>query len=244
MTRQQRLKRAAVIFLMGFLAAVAFGIGNVSGDTLSLRPSGPERERVESGPQPDALQLKEPVITKFEGSGDERQLFLVARKSCLAAFQNTGFASMPLVSKTGGNGNWILLAGLSSSNAAGPGGVVPVLKAKPDGSAPADWYYTLDMYIIPSNRWSIRASLGFDSADIHDALTVSAQNLDPLHIGVAIAYDYGARNPLVLDLDYGRLPLDGHGAANHPIPEKLDRTPTGDTSSDTWVVSACLNIQF
>lgn len=244
MTRHGGLTCAALILILGCFAALAPGIGHASGDNLPLHAAKPDQQRLEIGRVPETLRLKGTVQAQSGDMAGERKLFLVTRRSSLTAFQHIGSSTLPLVGKAGGNGNWFLLAGLSPTIAEGAGNEGPVSIGRSDGNALSDLYYTVEMYIIPSNRWSIRASLGFDSADIHDASIIPAQNLDPIHFGVAIAYDYGAQNPVVLDLGYARSSLEGRTASGRAGSGSPDLAQTGDDSSDAWVVSACLNIQF
>ena len=244
MIRQHGIKYSTFISLVGCIAAMVSWVDSAAGDRLLLSHTVPKIERFESHHNSGELELKNVAEVKSKNTFDASGLLLVTKRSCLATFRNIEFPTAPLLGKAGEDGDWVLLAGVSWNKANGFGKEGPILFDTADGHGLVNWYYTVEMLFIPRDRWSIRASLAFDSADIHDTLVVPTQKLDPLHIGVAIAFDYGAQNPMVLDLGYSRLPLEGRVPTTLSGSEKLDQTQPAKALSETWIVSACLNIQF
>lgn len=171
-------------------------------------------------------------------SPDGKQLF------CLAPNQNAAFPAVSLLERTDDDGDWVLLAGLSWNQSDGPGTNETILAGWTEDSGLITWSYTFEMLFIPRDDWSVRASMSFHSAEIHDAVTNLSQRIDPLRIGVAISYGNGGDNPVILDLGYGRMPQEGRGPAfqsdwNNPVQSKA-----GEAQTDPWIFSACLNIQF
>ena len=77
-----------------------------------------------------------------------------------------------------------------------------------------------------------------------DAQNLSAKRLDPMHIGVSLAFDYATRNQVVLDLGYGRSTLGGYlpfMLADSPLSIHPSDKPD---VSDVQIVTARLSIQF
>jgi hypothetical protein len=108
-----------------------------------------------------------------------------------------------------------------------------------EGQEPANWYFTVEMLFIPKGPWRFRASLAIDADELHDTLATPSPNFNPLQIGVAIDFDHDEKSPLVLNLGYGRMPLEGRVLSVQPkgvSPEKV--------LTETQVFSACLNIQW
>jgi hypothetical protein len=244
MIRQHVLKYSTIISLVGCIAAAVSWVDSAAGDRLFFSHTVPKTERFESHHNSDELRFQKAAEVKSKNAIDATELFLVTKRSCLTTFRNIEFPTAPLLGTAGQDGDWVLLAGVSWNKANGFGKEEPILIDTADGHGLVNWYYTVEMLFIPRDRWSIRASLAFDSADIHDTLVVPTQKLDPLHIGVAIAFDYGARKPMVLGLGYGRLPLEGRVPTTLSGSEKPDQTQSAKALSETWIVSACLNIQF
>ena len=244
MIRRYSLNYSIVIFVVGCIAAMMDWADSVSADRLLLNPAVPGIERIESNRLSGVLRLKKAGEAHSRRTNDVTEFLLVTKQACLTTFRNIGFPATPLLGKAGENGDWVFLAGVSSNKADGLGKEGPLLIETANGLGPADWYYTIEMLIIPRDNWSIRASLAFDSADIHGALVVPSQRLDPLHIGVAISFDYGSRSPMVLDLGYGRLPMERRVPSIVSASDKPDQAQSAEADSGNWVVSACLNIQF
>jgi hypothetical protein len=244
MKRRPGLKYSTIVCAVGCIAATVFWAGKVSADRLYLSPSRPKIERFENRLHSGEIRFDGSAGVQSGDTIDVAEFLLVTQPSCLTTFQNTRIFSAPLIGKAGADGDWVFLAGVRSKMPAEFGRKGPMLHETEDDPGPADWYYTVEMLFIPRDNWNIRASLAFDSDDIREALVVPSQRLDPLHLGVAISYDYGSRSPIILDLGYGRLPVERRDSGNLIGSEKPDQAQPGEAHSETWVVSACLNIQF
>jgi hypothetical protein len=241
---QRALNYSTFISVVGCIAAMMSWADSAAGGTQFLSLSPPMLNRNESRHLSGDLRFRKAGEVKSKHTIDPTEHLLVANQSCLATLRNSEFSSAPLLGKAGKDGDWVLLAGVSMIKATGVGKVEPILTETTDGYGLANWYYTVEMLFIPRDRWRIRASLAFDYADIHDALVVPSPKLDPLHFGVAISFYNGTQSPMVLDLGYGRLQSDGRVPAIRSGSGKPDQGQLGDVLSETWVVSACLNIQF
>jgi len=249
MTRQHGISYWTVITLIGFIMAVMGYQGIAAAERLSVSPSEQMRERRDGDHLSDELGLKKGVELKPRHAIDlagfsTQELLLVTNQSCLASFRNIPFATAPLFGEVAEDGDWVLLAGVGWNKRNGFGSTGPVLIETADGHGLAKWYYTVQMLFIPKDHWSIRASLAFDSTDVYDSFVTPSQRFNPLQIGVAISFDYGAEGPMILDLGYGRLPLEGRVHSLQSISVRPDQAHPGEVLSESWIVSACLNIQF
>lgn len=238
-----------MIAMVGFFAAVLSCAGIVSAESLSVSPSMPINERLDGNLPSDELRLKKGIELKSKHTIDltgfsDKELFLDTHQSCLASFRNIPFSTAPLFGEAAEDGDWVLLAGVgwNKNNAFGTKG--PVLIETADGHGLVNWYYTVEMLFIPKDHWSVRASLAFDSADVYDSLVTSSQRFNPLQIGVAISFDYGAEGPMILDLGYGRLSPGGRVLSPPSGSIKPEQAQPDEVLSEAWIFSACLNIQF
>jgi hypothetical protein len=163
---------------------------------------------------------------------------LVTRQSCRVSLENTPLSAIPVLGGGDRHGEWVLLAGVGWSKDSAFGANGPVLIETREGWEPANWYFTVEMLFIPEGRWNVRASLAIDGEELHDAITAPDPQLNPLHIGVAIAFDHGDKSSLVLNLGYGRSPSEGRIFSVQP-----DGGPD-HMLAETRIFSACLNIQW
>ena len=224
------------------LATMVLGTGAAiaSGPSVALPP--PTIEHVdgglERGPQSEPQGFVAPQAPATGSGLSDTELLLVTRRSCRLPSQVAPLSAIPLV---GGDrdGEWILLAGLGWSKDSGYGANGPVMIETEGQLSPVNWYFTVEMLFVPQGQWNFRASLAIDGQDLHDAIATSEPQLKPLHIGVAISFDSGDKSPLVLNLGYGRSPLEGRllsvpsdGARPEPV------------LAETRIFSACLNIQW
>ncbi len=249
MSRQQGISYSTMAAMAGIIAALLFYAGIASAERLSVGPSIQMNGRLDGNLFLDGLRLKKGIapgseltIHRTGISAGER--LLVGNQSCLASFWNIPFSTAPLFGEVGEDGDWVLLAGVGWNKNNGFGLKGPALIETPDGHEPVNWYYTVEMLFIPKDHWGVRASLAFDSADVYDSFAAPSQRFNPLQIGVAISFDYGAERPMILDLGYGRLPLEGRVVSLQSNSVNPDQAPAGKVLSETWIVSACLNIQF
>jgi hypothetical protein len=233
-----------IVFLaIGFIAAVTPFMGAALGSEIQTTLSAPRIESVDGG-RNYGLQQKQPVAADAQppAAGDglpETDLMLVTRQSCRVSFGNTPLSAIPVLGGGDRNGEWVLLSGVGWNKDSGFGAKGPVLIETRQGREPANWYFTVEMLFIPEGRWNIRASLAIDGEELHDAIAAPDPQLNPLHIGVAIAFDYGDKSPLVLNLGYGRLPLEGRILS---VPSDGGRAD--QVLAETRIFSACLNIQW
>jgi hypothetical protein len=232
-----------VILAVGFIAAMTFGTGAAFGSDMHATVSAPAIVSVDGGhghgrqlkPQ-EASDAGTPAI----GSGPpETDLMLVTGQSCSLSLGNTPLAAVPVLGGGARHGEWVLLAGVGWNKDSGFGAKGPVMIETQEGREPANWFFTVEMLFIPEGRWNVRASLAIDGEELHDAITAPDLQLNPLRIGIAIAFDQGRESPLVLNLGYGRMPAEGRILSLHPDGGQPDHV-----LAETRVFSACLNIQF
>jgi hypothetical protein len=231
------------ILAVGFMAALTLRTDAAFGSEMRATVPAPVIESVD-GAHNRGLQLQ-PLETAdarplANGTGPpETDLMLVTRQSCNTSLGDTPLSAIPVLGGGDRRGEWVLLAGVGWDKKRGFGAMGPVMIETPEGREPAYWFFTVEMLFIPEGRWNVRASLAIDGEDLHDAMTATDTQLNPLRIGVAIAFDHGGKSPLVLDLGYGRLPLEGRILSVSPDGGQPDHV-----LSETRVFSACLNIQF
>jgi hypothetical protein len=243
MVKQHCLSYIIIILSVGFAATATTCIGPAFGGGPPDTLSAPMIESID-GKQTRGLQLKQPGAVDVQspeagGAPPETGLLLVTGQSCRALIQNTPLSALPLLGGGDRNGDWVLLAGLGWNKDSGFGAKGPVLIETGGRLEPVNWYFTVEMLFVPEGRWSVRASLAIDGEELHDALAAPDPQLNPLHIGVAIGFDSGDNSPLVLELGYGRLPLEGRVLSVRP-----DGVQPDQVLSETRIFSACLNIQF
>lgn len=244
MVKQHGLSFCIVILSVGFVATVMTCIGAAFGGGMPPALSTSGIESFDDG-RTRGLRLKPPAamdaqLPEAGGGPPKTGLLLVTRQSCRAPLQNTPLSAIPLHGGGGDrNGDWVLLAGLGWNKDNGFGAKGPVMIETEEGVEPANWYFTVEMLFIPEGRWNVRASLAIDGEALHDAIAASDPELNPLHIGVAIGFDTGDKNPLVLQLGYGRWPLEGRVLSVRP-----DGAQPDQVLAETRIFSACLNIQF
>jgi hypothetical protein len=244
MSKPHSISHCIIIMLVGFVAAMTFHLGTASGEQGAETLSAPTIEPVGSLHRNGALRLKQPdardsMSLTAGGASSETELMLVSGQSCGLPLQHTPLSAIPLVGKGSEDGEWVLLAGLGWNKDTGFGAKGPILIETPAGQEPANWYFTVEMLFIPKGWWHLRASMAIDADELHDALAAPAPKFNPLHIGVAIDFDHGDKSPLVLNLAYGRIPLEGRVLSVQP-----DRARPDEVLAETRVFSACLNIQW
>lgn len=232
-----------VILAVGFIVALTFGTGAALGSDMHATVSAPTIESVDGG-HSHGLQLKPPealdAAPPANGGGPpETDLMLVTGQSCRLSLGNTPLAAVPVLGGGVRRGEWVLLAGMGWDKDSGFGAKGPVMIETQEGREPANWFFTVEMLFIPEGRWNVRASLAIDGEELHDAITAPDLQLNPLRIGIAIAFDQGRDSPLVLNLGYGRMPVEGRILSLHPDGGQPDHV-----LAETRVFSACLNIQF
>ncbi len=249
MTRQHGISYRTMITMIGIIAAVVSYVEIASAERLSVNPSAQMNDQLGGNHFSGRLRLKNGIELQTKHTIDltgfsTKEILLVADQSCPASFRNIPFSTVPLFGEIAEDGDWVLLTGVgwNKHNGIGPKG--PVLIETTDGQGLANWYYTVEMLFIPIDHWSVRASLAFDAAEVYDGIVTPSQRFNPLQIGVAISFDYGAERPMILDLGYGRLPLEGRVLSIQSSSGKPDEAQPDDLLSKTWIVSACLNIQF
>lgn len=243
MVKQHDLSYIIIILSVGFVATVMACIGSAFGSEPPDTVSGPMIESF-GGEQIRGLQLKQPgaanpQLPEAGSAPPETGLLLVTGQSCRTLIHNTPLSALPLLGAGDRNGDWVLLAGLGWNKDSGFGARGPVLIETGGRLEPANWYFTVEMLFVPEGRWSVRTSLAIDGEELHDALAAPDPQLNPLHIGVAIGFDSGDNSPLVLELGYGRLPLEGRVFSVRP-----DGAQPDQVLSETRIFSACLNIQW
>ena len=168
------------------------------------------------------------------------ELLPAANQSCASPFGKYAYRTSILLKEAANTGDWILLAGLYQQD--GPAG--PISPQTEDAFETTNWFYAVEMLFIPMEKMSVSAGLAFDSKDIQNVFVVPEPNLNLLQIGVAISIDYGAAKPAVIDLGYGRLPVEGRASILQSGMVEVDRPSPVDLLSKTWIFSACLNIRF
>jgi hypothetical protein len=225
-----------IILAVGFVAALMPCIA-AAGSEMPANLSAPVIERLDDGP----MQLKQPggedVQTPAPSVGPPAtELLLVTRQSCRIPLGSTPLSAISLPGGGDRNGEWVLLAGVGWNRDSGFGAVLIETQGQREQS---NWYFTVEMLFVPDGRWNVRASLAIDGEGLHDAIAAPDLQLNPLHIGVAIAFDHGDESTLVLNLGYGRLPLEGRVWSVQP-----DGTQPDQVLAETRIFSACLNIQW
>ena len=243
MPKQYGQFHCIIILAVSFIVALTLCNGAAFGSEMHASVPAPTIESVDSG-QNHGLQLKPPKALDARpvaiGAGPpETDLMLVTRQSCRISLGNTPLSAIPVLGAVDRRGEWVLLAGVGWNKDSGFGAKGPVIIETEEGREPANWFFTVEMLFIPEDRWNVRASLAIDGEELHDVITATDTQLNPLRIGVAIAFDHGAGNPLVLNLGYGRLPLEGRILSVHPTGGGPDHV-----LAETRVFSACLNIQW
>lgn len=243
MSRQYGRCYCIVILAVGFLTAAAHCIGDAFGSEMQATLSAPTIENVDGGRnyglQPKQAGAGDAQLPAAGGGPPETDLMLVTWQSCRVSVGNTPLSAIPMFGGADREGEWVLLAGVGWNKDRGFGAKGPVLIETREGREPANWYFTVEMLFLPEGRWNVRASLAIDGEELHDAIAASDPQLNPLHIGVAIAFDHGDNNPLVINLGYGHLPLEGR-----ILPIQPDDGPPDHVLAETRIFSACLNIQW
>jgi hypothetical protein len=244
MSRQHGQSYCIVFMLVAWGVTMTLFIGSAFGSGMADTLSAPTIEHFDGGGQTRGLQLKQPAAVGSKplltGSGPPAtELLLVTRQSCRLPLQNAALSAIPLLGGGGEDGDWVLLAGLGWNKDSGFGAKGPILIETEDGQEPANWYFTVEMLFVPKGRWNVRASLSMDGEELHEAIAAPDPHFNPLHIGIAIAFDHGDKRPLVLNLGYGRLPLEGRVLSVQPDGARSDQV-----LAETRIFSACLNIQW
>jgi hypothetical protein len=244
MSKQHVNRRFIVIVLVGFATAVMSHMGIALGDEGVAPLTAPTIEYVGGHRRTDGLQLKQtstvdsrPQISENGSPGTK--LLLVSSQSCRASQWQAPLSAIPLVGSSSNEGEWVLLAGLGWNKKTDFGAKGPILIETKEGQEPANWYFTVEMLFIPKGPWHIRASMAIDADELHDTLAAPGPKFSPLHIGVAIDFDHHDHSPLVLNLGYGRMPLEGRVLSAQPKGMQPEKVLT-----ETQVFSACLNIQW
>lgn len=239
MSKQQGQCCYAIILAVGCVAAVMPCIA-AAGSEMPANLSAPVIERFDGGrmqlKQPGGEDVQPPVTS---GGPPERGLLLVTRQSCRIPLGNIPLSAISLPGGGDRDGEWVLMAGVGWNKDSGFGAKGPVLIETQGAREPANWYFTVEMLFVPDGRWNVRASLAIDGEGLHDAIAAPDLQLNPLHIGIAIAFDHGDQSPLVLNLGYGRLPLEGRVWSVQP-----DGAQPDQVLAETRIFSACLNIQW
>ena len=249
MLRRYRISCSTMFAIVGFIAAMLICAFSASADRLFFSPTIPDIQHLKGDLLPGGLRLNKPIepqpresIHPSRASSDAFRP--VVNLSCPAPLRNMSFPLVPLLGEAGQKGDWVLFAGLRWEKDGGASSKNQALIETENGEGLTSWYYTVEMLFIPKDHWSIRASLAFDSSDIHDAFVVSPQKLNPLQFGVAISFEYDNKKPMVLDLGFGRFPLEGSVPAIQSGAAELYQVKPGEAASEAYLVSACLNIQF
>lgn len=232
-----------VVLALGFVAGVTACVGSALGSGTPGALSAPTIEHFDDGRSPE-MQLKQPGTGDSEsstagGGPRETDLMLVTRQSCRLPFGQTPLSAIPLLGGSDRAGEWVLIAGVSWNKDSGFGAKGPVLIETRGEREPVNWYFTVEMLFIPEGRWNIRASLSIDGEELHDAIVAPDLQLNPLQIGIAIAFDHGLENPLVLNLGYGHTSPEGRVLSVRPEGDQ-----PGQVLNATRIFSACLNIQW
>lgn len=232
-----------VILAVGFFATLTLRTDAAFGGDMHATVSAPAIENVDGG-HSHGLPLKPPEVLDggppANSSGPpETDLMLVTGQSCRLSPGNPPLAAVPVLGGGARHGEWVLLAGMGWNKDSGFGAKGPVMIETHEGREPANWFFTVEMLFIPEGRWNVRASLAIDGEELHDAITAPDLQLNPLRIGIAIAFDQGRESPLVLNLEYGRMPVEGRILSLHPDGGQPDHV-----LAETRVFSACLNIQW
>jgi hypothetical protein len=244
MSKPLGINHCIITFLAGFVAAMMFHMGIASGDQQAAALSAPTIEHLDGNHRAGSLRLKQSGVMDSKAlttgaSLPENELLLVSRQSCGVPLQHAPLSAIPLVGKGSEDGEWVLLAGLGWNKDTGFGAKGPILIETSAGQEPANWYFTVEMLFLPKGWWHVRASLAIDADELHDALAAPSPKFNPLQIGIAIDFDRGDKRPLVLNLGYGRMPLEGRVLA---VPS--DGAQPDEVLGETRVFSACLNIQW
>jgi hypothetical protein len=244
MAKQHGQSYHIVIIVVACVATLILYLGAAFGDGMSASLSAPTIKHFDRDRQSSGLRLKQPAAVDSQplltGSGPTvAELLLVTGQSCRVSLQNPPLSAIPLLGGAGEDGDWVLLAGLGWNKDNGFGAKGPILIETESGHEPANWYFTVEMLFVPKGRWNVRASLAIDGAELHDAIAAPVPQFNPLHIGIAIAFDHGDKSPLVLNLGYGRMPLEGRVLSVQPGGSQPDQV-----LAETRIFSACLNIQF
>jgi hypothetical protein len=244
MSNQQGFRRFIVIVLAVFAAATMSHTGIAFGDDGAAALAAPNIESTDANRRFGGLRLEQtsavdakPLTT---ASGlPATELLLVSKQSCQVSLRQPPLSAIPLVGSGSEDGEWVLLAGLGWNKATDFGVKEPILIETQEGQEPANWYFTVEMLFIPKGPWRFRANLAIDADGLHDAVAAPAPKLSPVHIGVAIDFGRDDHNPLVLNLGYGRMPLEGRVVSVQPEGLRPDKV-----IAETQVFSACLNIQW
>ena len=141
------------------------------------------------------------------------------------------------------DGQWVFFVNVGWHNPADASQIM-LDKGQPSQAGMFKWVYILEMAFISKDNWRVRANISLDSNEMDDAQNLSAKRLDPMHIGVSLAFDYATRNQVVLDLGYGRSTLGGYlpfMLADSPLSIHPSDKPD---VSDVQIVTAPLSIQF
>jgi hypothetical protein len=244
MSKPHSISHCIIPMLVGFVAAMTLHLGVAFGDQGGATLSAPAIERVGAPHRTGALRLKPPdamdsMSLTTGGAPSETEIMLVSGQSCGRPLQQSPLSAIPLIGKGSEDGEWVLLAGLGWNKETGFGTKGPILIETSAGQEPANWYFTVEMLFIPKGWWHLRASLAIDADELHDALAAPAPKFNPLHIGVAIDFDHGDKSPLVLNLAYGRMPLEGRVVSVQP-----DKAQPDEVLAQSRVFTACLNIQW
>jgi hypothetical protein len=241
---KQHGQRYCIVFLaLVFVAAEVACVGPAFGSEPAGTFSAPAIEHIDGG-RNSGLPLKPSggaeVRSPLKGdSPTATELLLVTQQSCRLPRGKAPLSALPLFAGGARQGEWVVLAGVGMNDGAGFENEGPVWIETQGRWEPANWYFTVEMLFVPEGRWNLRAGMAIDGEELHDAFAALKPRLNPLHIGIAVAFDLGDRNPLVLDLGYGRMPLEGRILS---VPS--DEARPDQVLAETRIFSACLNIQF
>jgi hypothetical protein len=243
MSRQHGLRYYIVLLAFGIVASVVTWVGAALGSGLAGIRSAPVIEPVDSALS-SGLRLKPSGTAEVrsplkDDSLPETEFFLVTRQSCQVPLGKTPLSTVPLFGANDRHGEWVVLAGVGMNDGTGLSDKGTVLIETQEGREPANLYFTVDLLFVPEGHWNVRASMAIDGGELYDAVAEPDHRLNPLHIGIAVAFDLGDQNPLVLDLGYGRMPLEGRLLSVQPDGGRPDQV-----LAETRIFSACLNIQF
>lgn len=250
MRRQQPLCLVFGMFLAGITTVMVPDVRGAQADELT------------TGMSPTTIQLHQegvnflaPVFPQFESGADlvvhkddrspKTSRFVLTPVSDNLSIINR---ALPLIlfagQSPGDDGQWVFFVNVGSYH---PTEIVQNIPPM-DQSIPVrrefNWYYSMEMSFIPKENWRVSANIALDSNEMDDALNLSSNELDPVHIGVSLAFDHPTRNKVVLDLGYGRSTLGGQlpfMLAGSPL---SIQAPDSAGFSDVQVVTACLWIEF
>lgn len=250
MKRRQSIRLFSVMFLAGITFIMVFDFKAARTDALKagMSPTGIQQSKMDPHFRNPFFGQSGPGAN-LAGDRDLGSLktnpFVLTPVSTCPSIESSAWPLLLYAHElVGEDGEWVFFVNVGWHRPSGVALNKTHLDQSVLNSGQFNWFYSLEMTFIPKDNWRVRANISLDSNDMNETLNHLTQKLDPVHIGVSLAFDYTPQSQVVLDLGYGRPMMTGNlpfMLAGSPL---SIQAPDSTGFSDIQVVTACLRIEF